>query len=78
MKKISEDINVVKTVKNTYETQFPNITVVETIVNDGKPSFTINGVGPHEAGVVFVKPEFWDFIKARNPWQDYFENGESK
>lgn len=76
MELISQDTKVTTVVTNTYQTAYEGITVVERITNDDKPSYEVKAIGPHKTKIAFVKPEFWDFIKEKNPWQSYWNGKE--
>jgi hypothetical protein len=78
MKLIDSNTTVTTTVVNKYKTSVDGIVVVERIVNDNEPIYSIDGKGPHGTALVFVNPEFWEAIKVRNPWMDYYEGEELK
>lgn len=69
MKSLGTTIKTTVTKTTKYDTSIKGLTVIETILNDGEPSYRLDGKGPHDINPTVVKPDFWDFIEKYNPFQ---------
>lgn len=71
MRKISSKKTVVTTVVEKYEIDPSSpIRVSRSIINGKEGKFFIYGEGPHKSRITVVKPEFWDYIRTKNPFQE--------
>jgi len=68
MNLISTETEVTTTITNKYETKYPYLTVIETIINDNKPHYSVKGEGPHRSRLCFISDNFYEYISKKNPW----------
>ena len=71
MKQISSKKTVVTTVSNLYElaSDCP-VKAEQKVVNGKDQTPTLVGKGPQGSRPVIVTPEFWNYIKAKNPFHE--------
>lgn len=59
-----------------YTVDNSHLIVIKNYVDNKLESVGLEGKGPHGSYPVVVKPSFKDYIKTKNPFQDYKENTE--
>jgi len=74
MEIISTTTRVSTTVETVYATKYKDLTIIKTVTNDGEPYYRLNRIKDDNkkyGHLTFVKPEFFEFIKTKDPHRRY-------